>query len=392
MANDGFWYRTGVALGLVLPPVQVEEERHEVIAGPARAPTRLNATTSVSTRDAMSLVGVYRAVSILATATKQLPMGVWRNGEQIASPSLIKQPSLSGNRTVFIEQTVVSLALHGNAFWRIVRPTRDEPISSLEILNPTMVSIDYDSYTGEIKAYNYGDKEFKPWQVKHLSLLRTPGSPYGLGPIQAAQASLMGARDLRDYSTNWFRAGGTPNGILKTENTLTEEQAAVYKERFEATQLEGRGVAVLGQGTSYQPILLTPADAQFLESQQFTRSEIALLFGIPATYLLSDAGNSMTYTNVQQTDLAFLKYTLTQYLEEVEQAFSDLLPRGQEARFIIEGFLRADRETRFGGHKTALEAGFMTINEVREIEGLAPVPNGDQIVKTGVTNNDTNGD
>jgi HK97 family phage portal protein len=390
MNRDGILYKTGVALGFVLPQEEVED-RYETIYGPARAPSRENAFDYVLTpRESMSLVGVYRAVSILTTAAKQLPMGVWRGGVEIDTPSLIKQPALNGNRTVFIEQTLTSLALHGNAYWRIHRPTPNEPIAELEVLNPDWMSIELND-AGKLKNYKYGDKTLQPWQVKHLSLLRIPGTPYGLGPVQAARASIRGAADLRNYSTNWFREGGTPNGILKTDHTLTEEQAAVYKERFEATQAAGRGVAVLGQGTTYQPIMLTPADAQFLESQQFTRSEIALLFGVPASFMLADGGNSMTYQNVQQTDLAFLKYTLTQYLEEIEQAFSDLLPRGQEARFIVEGFLRADRETRFAGHAVALSSKFMTVNEIREIEGLPPLPGGDQINETGVEQNDTDG-
>jgi HK97 family phage portal protein len=329
----------------------------------------------------MNLVGVYRAVSIVATATKQLPISVWRGGVEIETPSLIKAPSFTQNRAVVIEETVLSLALAGNAYWLLQRSGVDAPVQAVEVLNPHIVRIEQDTKTGEVTAYRYGDKTYKPWQVKHLSLLRVPGSLYGLGPIQAAQASLVGARDVRDYASNWFSGGGVPSGVLKTDQVLDAEMADLYRERFEQTQADGRGVAVLGQGTSYQPIYLSPADAQFLETQNYNKTEIATLFGIPAMYMLADAGNNMAYANQQQVDVAFLKFTLSQYLVEIEQAFSDLLPRGQEARFVTEGLLRTDTKSRYESYALALTNGWMTSNEVRDIEGLPPISGGDELAK-----------
>lgn len=377
--KKGWIKRTAIALGFAEEAVS-EQRSDTVVYGPVAAPSGRSASSSTVTSDeAMSLVGVYRAVSILSTAIKQLPMSVWRGGVEIDTPSIIKSPSLTDNRTVVVEETVMSLALSGNAYWRLQRRGPNDPIAGIEVLNPHRVRIDTDE-RGEVTGYAYGDKTFKPWQVKHLSLLRVPGSPYGLGPIQAAQASLVGARDVRDYASNWFTQGSVPSGILKTEQMITPDMADLYKERFEATQAGGRGVAVLGQGTTYQPIYLSPADAQFIETQGFTKTEIATLFGIPAIYMLADGGNSMTYTNSIQVDIAFVRYTLTQYLTEIEQAFSDLLPRGQEARFVVEGLLRADTKTRYEGYSLALNA-WMTPNEIRAIEGLPPLAGGNEMAK-----------
>lgn len=374
--GKGFWKRT--ADFLFGPIEEPSEQRSEtpLYLGEGSAVLPRSNDSTVSGAQAMGLIGVYRAVSIVSTAAKQLPVGVWRGGVEIDAPALIKQPNIDITRVAFVEQTVTSLALHGNAYWLLNRTSPSEAVNNVEVLNPSLMFVETDEKTGKVKQYRYGDKTYPVWKVKHLRLLRTPGSHYGLGPIQAAQASLRGAIDLREYSANWFRDGGVPNGILKTEQQIEAGSADAIKARFMATQSDGRGVAVLGNGVSYQPIYLSPADAQFIESQGFTKTEVATLFGIPAIYMLADGGNSMTYTNSIQVDIAFVRYTLTQYLTEIEQAFSELLPRGQDARFVVEGLLRADQKTRFEGYAIAPH---LTINEIRGIEGLPPIAGGDAL-------------
>src|SRR5699024_7486663 len=121
----------------------------------------------------------------------------------------------------------------------------------------------------------------------------------------------------------------------------------------------------------YSPILLNPADAQFLENQQFTVTQIARLFGIPASLMLAVVeGGSQSYANVEQDWIAYIRFSLMSYLREIEEAFTKLLPNGQTARFNIETLLRADTKTRYEAHEIAIRAGFMKPEEVREIEGL----------------------
>jgi HK97 family phage portal protein len=154
-----------------------------------------------------------------------------------------------------------------------------------------------------------------------------------------------------------------------------------YQDAWDANNRAGK-TRIIGSGLNYQPIYLSPRDAQFIESQDFTKTEVATLFGIPAIYMLADGGNSMTYTNSVQVDIAFVRYTLTQYLNEIEQALSELIPRGQDARFVVEGLLRADQKTRFEGYALA---SFLTDNEKRAIEGYAAIEGGDVLAKPVAT-------
>jgi phage portal protein BeeE len=85
-------------------------------------------------------------------------------------------------------------------------------------------------------------------------------------------------------------------------------------------------------------------------------------------------GSSMTYQNVSQEWLAFIRFSMMQYLIIIEDALSDFLPGQSRAKFNLEAILRADTTTRYAAHASALQAGWMTKNEVRAIEDLPELP------------------
>lgn len=335
----------------------------------ALLPPDRSSVSYVGTTDALSLAMVYRAINIHVISAKQMPLHVYRDDVEINTPSFIKQPNLDSNRSAFIEQCIVSLAVNGNAFWEITRDTAGRVVN-LTVLNPNEVAIKSNS-AGQVQKYLYQDRELKPSMVKHLSLLRVPGQDRGLSPIAAAQKELRGAIDVRDYSATWFSKGGVPNGILKSDQVLSPDQAIAAKNAWNSTAGASQGVAVLGNGLSYSPIALSPNDAQFIETQNFTVTQVARLFGVPASLMLAGVeGTSMTYTNVEQDWIAYVRFSLMSYLVEIEDAFSDLLPRGQRAKFNIDALLRSDTLTRYQAHQIALAAGFMTVDEVRKLENL----------------------
>ncbi|QTX04117.1 phage portal protein [Agromyces archimandritae] len=338
------------------------------------APPRSAARRAVTTGDAFSISMVYRGIQIHAVAAKQLSLGAERGGKAVKStPSLLRRPDVSMSRSAFIEQSVVSLACTGNAYWL---KTLDEAgqVRNVEVLNPLDAAPLADE-AGRLAGYQYRGRTLAPREIQHLSLLRVPGSLKGLGPIQAAQIELRGALDLRDYAANWFEDSGVPNGVLKSDQHLTADAAKQAKATWQESQGARKGVAVLGAGLSYQQIFLSPADAQFLESQKFTVTQVARLLGVPASLMLASVeGSTQTYANVEQDWLGYVRFSLMSYLVEIEDALTELLPRGVEARFNVEGLLRSDTTTRYAAHRTAIEAGFMTVAEVREIENLGPMP------------------
>lgn len=354
------------------PGVETPATRSTKPAPPGVQPPARESRLELTASRAMTLIPVYRSVSIISSAVAQLTLDLWRGEDRVnPEPTWVRRPDVKVPRSAWLEMTATSLALHGNAFWRVERTSPADAPGALLVLDPTEVAVNDDG------TFSHRGHRLARWQVQHLALLRVPGRPRGLGPIQAAAEDLSGAADLRDYASEWFDTGTVPNGILSSEQHLTAEQAKAMKDRW-VESVSGREPAVMGHGLDYKPVLLSPKDAQFLESRQFTVTDIARLFGVPAHLLHAVVeGGSMTYMSGQAADLSFTRWTLIQYIREIEESFTALLPRGQSARFNLDAILRPATKERHEAHRLALEAGWATINEIRDIEGLPRVDGGD---------------
>ncbi len=318
----------------------------------------------------LQTVNVYRAAQILSLGVAQLSIDVWRGDAPLPRPAIIRRPDVNQPLRPFLKLTVSSLALHGNAFWRIYRNDRNEA-TTVRVLSPSQCTL---LPNGNLTIGS--DTELRPDEFQHLGLLRLPaidGKPRpALGPIQAARRELSGAVDVTEYGAGWFTSGDTPSGLLKTDQVLSPQQAADYKTAWQ--KRKAHEVAVLGSGLDYKPILLSPEDAQFLQVRNFDTTAIARLFGIPARlFLAAVEGGSMTYSNLAMDDLSFVKWSLSDYTSEIEGAFTELLPRGQTARFNLDALLRADISTRYRSYREGIAAGWLLRSECRAQEGLTPV-------------------
>lgn len=341
---------------------------------PGVVPPDRSKTAAATLRQALTLDSVFRAMLLLQTSAQQLTLDVWRRSELIDTPSLVRKPNVESSQSAFLAETVNSLAGRGNAYWRKHRGA-DGTVLNLSVLPALDVTPMKHPRSGRI-SYHYRGKELPASEIQHLKLLRITGEAEGLGPIQSFSQGLGGALDQARYSQRWFTDSGVPNGVLATDQQLTAQQAEEYKRRWMEQRRKDNGPAVLGSGLDYRLLQLKPAEAQWLETQKFSVTQIARLFGIPAHMMLAavEGGSNLTYTNQEQADIQFVRFTLMAYLREIEEAFTDLLPHGQSARFNVEGLLRTDTKTRYEAHKIAIDAGFLLPEEARAIEGLPPAP------------------
>ena len=338
-------------------------------------PTR-DAGGPVTVDQALSIGSVYRAVGIIVTSVAQMDLRVLRSGVVIPTPSLVANPNVNDTRTAFVEETVWSLACHGNAYWRIVRDG-NRAVQSIEVLDPAAVGVNLDPESGRV-TYTYLGREMPRDKIRHLRLMRRPGQPLGLGPIQAARGELTGALRLRAFADSWFDTHNTPTGTLTTDQVLSPEESAEYAEAWKRFLAEHQGIAVLSQGLAYDTVQLDPAKAQYIDVQRENTKQIARLFGVPAMHLLADTGTSNTYLNLEQANIVFLQTTLARYMREIENALTDLLPRGQQVRFSEEDLLRMDSKVLWEVRRIQLETGARTVNEVRAKDSLPAVPWGDE--------------
>lgn len=320
----------------------------------------------------LQLSTVFRGVQVLQTAITGLPIVEQRGGRDLPDVSpMVLQPDVSRSRRDFIADIVASLVLDGNAFTRIVRDWKGE-IVTCEMLPPQYVTVtdESDDPARSDLRFSYLGHAYTADDVVHSKFLNVPGRLRGLGPISAAREEIDAAQLARDYKARFFTDGSNLKGYLRTSENITQEAAQQAKASWKASG-EAGDIKVVGKNLEYVPLSLKPADLQFLETQKFDTTQIARLLGIPASIMLAAVdGSNLTYSNIEQSWIEFADYTLAAYTGEIEEIFNRLLPRGRTAKFDWDSSQRANMSDRYTAYKTAIEAGFLTVDDVRRKEGL----------------------
>lgn len=181
-----------------------------------------------------------------------------------------------------------------------------------------------------------------------------------------------------EYGSKFFANGATPSGILEYPGTVKDPE----KVRDSWTRgFSGSGnahkVAVLEEGMKYTPISISPEQAQFLETRKFQINEIARIFRVPP-HMVGDLDKS-SFSNIEQQSLEFVKYTLDPWVVRWEQSIQRTLLQDEEksryfVKFNLEGLLRGDYQSRMNGYATARQNGWMSANDIRELENLDRIP------------------
>ena len=350
---------------------------------------------TVTERSAMQMTAVYSCVRILAEAIAGLPLHVYRynsdGGKAMALYHplyrlLHDEPNQEMSSFVFRETLMTHLLLWGNAYAQIIRNGKNE-IVALYPLMPNKMSVDRDEsghlyytyYRGSDEAIK--NKEFavtlQPSDVLHIPGLGFDGL-VGYSPIAMAKNAIGMAIACEEYGAKFFANGAAPGGVLEHPGTIKDPQRV--RESWQST-FGGSGnankIAVLEEGMKYTPIGISPEQAQFLETRKFQINEIARIFRVPP-HMVGDLEKS-SFSNIEQQSLEFVKYTLDPWVIRWEQSIQrSLLSRDEKAvyfvKFNLEGLLRGDYQSRMNGYAIGRQNGWMSANDIRELENLDRIP------------------
>lgn len=332
--------------------------------------------------EAMSLPAIWRSISLLATATASLDLTEWVTNigegttEKLDVPStFLRRPQPRWTLGAFLRDTVHHMAGYGESIWKVLmRDAAGFAADVIPVVPYTMRSewngIDYRWYSQSPSSGK--EVEEDPRNIVHIPLLRDPYTGRGKGPLQACGAAVNVAVEADNWAQRWF-VGGMPSLYLDSQMPIDGDEATAVKEQWLA---DPPNIPKVGYGFTPSSIGWNPEQAQLNGARMFERGEAALMFGIPGRLLeYAESGTSITYANVGDLATELVRLTLApQYLEPIENAFSDLLPRGHEARFDVEGFQRADIKTRYEVYDKAIALGIQTAEDAAKAEGKVAAP------------------
>ena len=347
-------------------------------------------STQVSPETALTFSAVWAAMRLLSESISTLPVGVFRrenNGDNIEVNSdlsfLVKyQPNTYQNKITFYEKIIMDMLSDGNSYVQIVR-NRNGRVLELLPLNYG----DVETYTLDNKLYYSDDKSGQTHDsenILHFKMITGPDGITGLSPIEQCKNAIGWGMDVQTYSSTFFRNGGKLSGILESDRALSEQAIDRLRNSFNknyGTLSGSNQTAVLEEGLKYKSISVTPDQAQFLASRQFSIQEVARIFGLPP-HLLKDLSAS-SFNNIEMQSQEFVSYSLMPYISKIELEMSLKLFRrnniGREyIKFNVNGLLRGNVKDRADYYKTAITNGWMSINEVRQKEDLNKIDSGDE--------------
>lgn len=228
-------------------------------------------------------------------------------------------------------------------------------------------------------VYNVAGTYYSPMDVVHVRAFAMPGSPWGIGMVEHFRRTWNQALEQQFMAADVYSRGAVPTGILTVDRpTVDLTQAEDTQDQWIGHHGGQRKPAVLPSGWKFQALSWSPEDAQFLQSRQFMVAEIALMAGVDPSdlgaALDSGQGSSITYANIEQKQIARQTDSYGPWMRRFEEAWSDLLPGGDTARFNPRRSDRMDAETAAKVNQINITSGVDTVDEVRKDLGKPPLP------------------
>nr|DAJ71294.1 MAG TPA: Portal [Caudoviricetes sp.] len=350
---------------------------------------------AVTEQTAMQMTAVYSCVRILAEAVAGLPLHLYKyteNGgkEKALDHPLYRllhdEPNPEMSSFVFREALMTHLLLWGNAYAQVIRNGKGEVVAIYPLM-PNRMAVDRDTEGHLYYTYYRGDDEaiknkeyavtLAPRDVLHIPGLGFDGL-VGYSPIAMAKNAIGMAIACEEFGAKFFANGAAPSGVLEHPGTIKDPSRVrdAWQSQFGGSSNSGK-VAVLEEGMKYTPISISPEQAQFLETRKFQINEIARIFRVPP-HMVGDLEKS-SFSNIEQQSLEFVKYTLDPWVIRWEQSIQRaLLSQDEKAvyfvKFNLEGLLRGDYQSRMNGYAIGRQNGWMSANDIRELENLDRIP------------------
>ena len=316
----------------------------------------------VTERKALGLAAVYAAVSMISEKVGELPLKVYRaarDNDRVEARShwswrlLHDKPNENTTAHAFWSTVTAQLLLGGNSFVLKERAGDVDEIESLWLLDPSTLTIEWDGRQKRfVQQTQEGKRIFSSEQVLHIMGFSLDGI-IGCSRIAYCRETLGTALGRARFEGEFYAQGARFPGVIEYPGRLGEkgtENLGNAMQRKHGGPGQRHKVPVLEEGASFKSTGMSLADMQFVESAQLSRSDIATLFNLPASYLNASSGDSLTYATTESNQIQFVQMAVAPITNRIAKAITtdpSILPWNvMYAEFVLEGLLRADMKTR----------------------------------------------
>lgn len=354
----------------------------------------INGQVPVTTSSAMKYSALFACVRVLSETVAGMPAMLYRKSENgdrkqvndlAVYDILHNSPNDEMSPFSLKESCMISLNTGGNAVCeRLVNA-----YGNLVGLYPypwSMVSIDRDKDTKKL-VYKIRDGN-KERPLTRQQVLHVPGMSFdgviGLSPIEYAASAIRLGLNYQSYGNKLYENGVNPSGAFTHPGAMSEPAFQRLKEELTKNYV---GMANLGkplileEGMTFTQFTIKPADAQMIENKKFQTEDIARIYRVPL-HLIQNLDRA-TNNNIEHQSLEFVMYTMLPWFKRWEEAINAQLLTRQERQagyyveFKVDALLRGDAASRATAYATGRQWGWLSVNDIRRLENMNPIPNGD---------------
>ena len=335
--------------------------------------------------EALALPALYSAVRLLADSLASLPIKIYtrnpsgdRRAIRYNGPSMFDQPSVDGTTYDWLFTMMTSLLLQGNAWGYVTGRDGYGFPTGIEWMPPEDVNVVDDEMQPwnplRSRIYVYG-RLMDRSELFHIKAFALPGRTEAISPLRAFAMTVLAGIEAQRYGTDWYKSGGFPPGHFKNNNIEIDADQAEQIRAMLVSTMRRREPLVYGADWDYTPITVPPSEAQFVEAMRMNATHIASVYGVPPDRVGGTRGDSLTYNTVEQGVLQVIE-ALRPWMVRAEHAFFPLLPQNRYVRFDSDALLKTDLEARTRIYNIQRNIGLRTLDEIRDLEDLEPLPGG----------------
>lgn len=337
-----------------------------------------------SSRD-LSLVPVYASLRLISQTIAISPIKLYEKSNKGRKEltdhnltKLLKKPYKQMTYFNWMQMQCLAMVGRGNAYALIIRDINYEPIELIPLLWDSVYVVELTNSDDFYYQINFNGRSFSAWaeDILHFKPFSEDGKR-GVNPIELHRATLDSATNEALYTDNFYKQAANISGVIESPKRMDKAAIALIKDGFAEKYggVENTGkTAVIGDGATYKQIkLISPMDANYIETAKLTRADIGVIFGVPLNKLgdLSQA----TFSNITEMNRDFYKTTLAPYFVCIAQEIDNKLLKESEksknySEFDADILLSAAKKERFETHAIGIRNGIVSRNEVREYENL----------------------
>lgn len=390
----GIRQRIAQAFDPLGPPESPELAELEQVAARAGSPAQTTAPPAsiaplpvpwLDHRTSLALSAVWRCVTLIADTIADWPWTEWRGDTPLEPSRLVRRPMLTMTRREWTWRVVATEALYSTAHLLHVGGTAFDgsPQSLLPVPPNAIMPAGYTDpyYLVPPNAYNIAGREYSAEYVTCVRRHPFPGVPdYLNGVINLARTQFTSYLAADVAAARYWRNGGPITTVITTDQELDRPSADEIAQRWVDRRSMGADYpAVLGKGAEAKPWGADPLADAAVEARKEVNADVGRYFGVPTRILNAPAGDSETYSNVENDAIDLYRYCLRGYAGPVEDAISEQLPgdplMGRRMALDASKYLQGDLTTRAPAWAALVTAGIATVEEARVRGfGLPPVP------------------